>query len=123
MDKSFDKFMNSQNAFNALWNKVKPANGAMIAYIEAVVSYQTDIARMNKTVFISGITLDNSDNFIGGRIDLPTDEFNENIYHGDFKAKYQDFYYDGVDFEIKGKANEQKEYNAYKVILSDIRSQ
>lgn len=123
MNKKDENFLNSQNAFNELWNKLKPANGAMIAYIKAVVSYQTDVASLNKTTFVSEITLDNSDNYNGGRIDLPADEFNENIYHGSFIARYQDFSYDGSNFKINGTANQQKEYTYYEVTLSDIKKQ
>ena len=84
--------MNSQNTFNALLEKIGPSNGAMIAYVDAVVNYETDLRTLNKIVFTSGIVLNNSNNFIGGRINLPTKIFNENIYHGDFKARwYQDF--------------------------------
>lgn len=121
MDKTFEKFINSQGAFNDLWDKVKPENGAMITHIDAVVSYQTDIASIDKTVSVSGITLDNSDDFMGGKIDLPTEEFDVNIYHGCFIAKYQDFFYDGSNFVIQGKANQEKKYRKYKVTLSDIR--
>jgi|GEM_PF-5520105 len=123
MNKKDENFLNSQNAFNELWNKVKPANGAMIAYIKAVVSYQTDVASLNKTTFVSEITLDNSDNYNGGRIDLPTDEFNENIYHGRFIARYQNFSFNGSNFVIKGNASQQKKYKIYTVTLSDIRIQ
>lgn len=123
MDKEFAKFMKSQSAFDALWDKVRPVNGALIAHIDAVVSYETEIESLNKTVFTSGITLDNSNNFLGGIIDLPTKDFDENTYHGRFPAKFQDFSYDGNTFVIRGKSNEQKNYGNYKVTLSDIRFQ
>lgn len=115
------EIMNSQIAFNNLWRKAKPSNGAMIAYVDAVVNYETDLSFMNKNVFCQGIVLDNSNNFLGGRIDLPTDEFNENIYHGCFVAKYQNFSYDGINFVIEGESSSPKEYKIYKVTLSDIR--
>lgn len=100
MNKKDENFLNSQNAFNELWDKARPSNGAMIAYINAVVPYQTDVVDMNKTVLISGITLDNSDNHNGGRINFPTDDFNENIYHGSFIARYQNFSFNGSNFKI-----------------------
>lgn len=115
------KFMNSQIAFNALWREVKPSNGAMIAYVDAVVNYETDLPSINKSVFCSGIILNNSNNFPGGKIDLPTREFNENIYHGGFNVNFQDFSYDGTNFVIEGEASPQKGYGFYKVTLSDIR--
>ena len=123
MDKDFTKFMNSQSAFDVLWDKAKPSNGAMIAHIDAVVSYDTEIKSLNKTVFTSEITLDNSNNFLGGIIDLPTKDFDENTYHGRFHAKFQDFSYNGNTFVIRGKSNEQKNYDKYTVTLLDIRFQ
>ena len=123
MDKDFTKFMNSQSAFDVLWDKSKPSNGAMIAHIDAVVSYDTEIKSLNKTVFTSEITLDNSNNFLGGIIDLPTKDFDENTYHGRFHAKFQDFSYNGNTFVIRGKSNEQKNYGKYTVTLLDIRFQ
>lgn len=121
MNKKYENFINSQNAFNELWDKAKPSNGAMIAHIDAVVSYDTEIVSLNKTVITSGITLDNSNNFLGGIIDLPTEDFNENTYHGRFPAKFQNFLYNGNTFVIRGKSNEEKNYGNYKVTLSDIR--
>ena len=123
MNKEDAKFINSQNAFNELWDKAKPSNGAMIAHIDAVVSYDTEIESLNKTVFTSEITLDNSNNFLGGIIDLPTEEFNENVYHGRFPAKFQDFSYNGNTFVIQGASNQEKNYGNYKVTLSYIRFQ
>ena len=123
MDKEFADFMKSQSAFNALWNIAKPSNGSMIANIDAVVSYYTDVARMNKTVFSSGITLDNSNNFLGGIIDLPTKDFNENIYHGRFQAKFQEYSFNRNTFVIQGTSNQEKNYGNYKVTLSDIKIQ
>lgn len=113
--------MKSQIEFNKLWREVRSSRGSMVAYIDAVVNYETDLTDMNKNVFCQGIVLDNSNNFSGGRIDLPTNEFDENIYHGGFMAKYQDFSYDGINFVIEGMASLQKKYGAYKVTLSDIR--
>lgn len=123
MDKEFADFMKSQSVFNALWNIAKPSNGSMIANIDAVVSYYTDVASMNKTVFSSGITLDNSNNFLGGIIDLPTKDFNENIYHCRFHAKFQEYSFNGNTFVIQGTSNQEKNYGNYKVTLSDIRIQ
>ena len=47
--------MNSQNTFNALLEKIGLSNGAMIAYVDAVVNYETDLRTLNKIVFTSGI--------------------------------------------------------------------
>ena len=115
-------FTKSNNEFSKLWGLYKPSNGAAITNVKATVDYITDNEALNKTEYEVDITLDKADTFLGGIIDISTDAFDENIYHGRFWAKNQKYQYKNGKFIISGTANNSlKQYNTYKVILSDIQ--
>ncbi|MBD5399657.1 MAG: hypothetical protein HDR57_03355 [Treponema sp.] len=110
----------SQIEFSRFWNNYKPRNGAQIVFASAIVTYQTDLHDMNKTVKVSKISISNADYFNGGKVSLLSDEFDSEDYFTEFSASFQEFEYDENAFIIRGNSMGNKNFGEYQVTFTGI---
>lgn len=110
----------SQDEFLKLWKKFSPKNGAQVASVSATVKYKTDLPSMDDVKKVSQIIISNADNYKGGVISFSSYEFDEQDYFTEFRASFQDFEYDGMNFIIRGHSNGNKNFKEYQITLSDI---